>query len=668
MNIARRENRLGRSGHIHWPGAAQERPVKRRFFEKGRCTGKSPPQGRRRSRRDGRSPSHRPEGGALRGGPSTLLKPRQKGRTAMTEAMLTPWGEALDREHPLPEYPRPQLRRNSYLNLNGIWEYAITKTAEKPAAMQGEIVVPFSPETPLSGVGHILQPDEYLWYRRSVTLPEGFFRGGRLLLHFGAVDQCCTVWVDGQEAGSHTGGYLPFALDVTELIEGDAFTLELRVTDPTDTGSLSRGKQRLKNTGIWYTPQSGIWQTVWMECVPENYLRSLRITPKPEENAVHIRLEADDPAMAAVMICRDGGIIAEGQTDENGESTLTIPAEELHLWSPEDPFLYDVSIVLPGGDRVESYFGMRAFGIGKDEKGLPRLLLNGKPYFQNGLLDQGYWSDGYYTAPSDEALIHDIAEMKRLGFNMLRKHIKVEPLRWYYHCDRLGMLVWQDMMNGGESYSPLSIYVFSNLGLRVKDDRYRYFSRSDEAGRTHYYEELGQMIDLLYNTVSLALWVPFNEGWGQFDALKAAEFIRKRDDTRPIDHASGWYDQGGGDIKSIHWYFRPYHHKQPPKEQRPICLTEYGGYNCAVPGHCWGEGAEFGYKKIADPAEFNRAFQKLMEEQIIPAKERGLAAAVYTQVSDVEGERNGLLTYDRKVCKANEAIFRAVNAKLTGDA
>lgn len=586
----------------------------------------------------------------------------------MTEAMLTPWGEALDREHPLPEYPRPQLRRNSYLNLNGIWEYAITKTAEKPAAMQGEIVVPFSPETPLSGVGHILQPDEYLWYRRSVTLPEGFFQGGRLLLHFGAVDQCCTVWVNGQEAGSHTGGYLPFALDVTELIEGDAFTLELRVTDPTDTGSLSRGKQRLKNTGIWYTPQSGIWQTVWMECVPENYLRSLRITPKPEENAVHIRLEVDDPAMAAVTICRDGGIIAEGQTDENGESTLTIPAEELRLWSPEDPFLYDVSIVLPGGDRVESYFGMRAFGIGRDEKGLPRLLLNGKPYFQNGLLDQGYWSDGYYTAPSDEALIHDIAEMKRLGFNMLRKHIKVEPLRWYYHCDRLGMLVWQDMMNGGESYSPLSIYVFSNLGLRVKDDRYRYFSRSDEAGRTHYYEELGQMIDLLYNTVSLAMWVPFNEGWGQFDALKAAEFIRKRDDTRPIDHASGWYDQGGGDIKSIHWYFRPYHHKQPPKEQRPICLTEYGGYNCAVPGHCWGEGAEFGYKKIADPAEFNRAFQKLMEEQIIPAKERGLAAAVYTQVSDVEGERNGLLTYDRKVCKANEAIFRAVNAKLTGDA
>ena len=311
---------------------------------------------------------------------------------------------------------------------------------------------------------------------------------------------------------------------------------------------------------------------------------------------------------------------------------------------------------------------MRSFGIGTDEKGLPRLLLNGKPYFQNGLLDQGYWSDGYYTAPCDDALIYDISEMKRLGFNMLRKHIKVEPLRWYYHCDRLGMLVWQDMINGGGRYSPFSIYVFSNLGLRVKDSRYRYFSRTDAAGRSHYYEELGQMVDLLYNTVSLAMWVPFNEGWGQFDALKATEFIRERDHTRPIDHASGWYDQGGGDIKSIHWYFRPYHHRQPADERRPVCLTEYGGYNCAIPGHCWGEGSEFGYKKIAGPAEFNQAFCALMEQQILPAKEKGLAAAVYTQVSDVEGERNGLLTYDRRVCKAAPAMFQAVNAKLTGEA
>ena len=586
----------------------------------------------------------------------------------MTDAMLTPWGEVLDREHPLPEYPRPQLRRQSYLNLNGIWEYAITKTPEKPASMQGEIVVPFSPETPLSGVGHILQPDEYLWYRRTISLPEEFKQDSRVLLHFGAVDQCCTVWLNGEELGRHIGGYLPFTFELTDRLSSDPFTLELCVTDPTDTGFLSRGKQRLKHAGIWYTPQSGIWQTVWLEAVPQNYLHSLRITPQPEKNTVHFRLDADDPAHADIAVHKDGIIIAAGESGTDGEALLSIPAEQLRLWSPEDPFLYDVTITLAGGDTVESYFGMRSFGIGTDEKGLPRLLLNGKPYFQNGLLDQGYWSDGYYTAPCDDALIYDIAEMKRLGFNMLRKHIKVEPLRWYYHCDRLGMLVWQDMINGGGRYSPFSIYVFSNLGLRVKDDRYRYFSRTDAAGRSHYYEELGQMVDLLYNTVSLAMWVPFNEGWGQFDALKATEFIRERDNTRPIDHASGWYDQGGGDIKSIHWYFRPYHHRQPADERRPVCLTEYGGYNCAIPGHCWGEGSEFGYKKIAGPAEFNQAFCALMEQQILPAKEKGLAAAVYTQLSDVEGERNGLLTYDRRVCKADPAMFQAVNAKLTGEA
>ena len=583
----------------------------------------------------------------------------------MTEAMLTPWGEALDREHPLPEYPRPQLRRNSYLNLNGIWEYAITKTVEKPAAMQGEIVVPFSPETPLSGVGHILQPDEYLWYRRSVTLPEGFFRGGRLLLHFGAVDQCCTVWVNGQEAGSHTGGYLPFALDVTELIEGDAFTLELRVTDPTDTGSLSRGKQRLKNTGIWYTPQSGIWQTVWMECVPENYLRPLRITPKPEENAVHIRLEADDPAMAAVTICRDGGIIAEGQTDENGESTLTIPAEELRLWSPEEPFLYDVSIVLPGGDRVESYFGMRAFGIGKDEKGLPRLLLNGKPYFQNGLLDQGYWSDGYYTAPSDEALIHDIAEMKRLGFNMLRKHIKVEPMRWYYHCDRLGMLVWQDMPSGGGQYNLLTISAPLITGIHLKDSHYRLFARTDAQGREDFTRELTELITQLQNCPCIVLWVPFNEGWGQFDAKNAVRLIRRLDPTRLIDHASGWHDQGVSDVKSLHVYFKPYRFR-PDKKGRAVVLSEFGGYNLPVAGHTWNT-KNFGYKGYQTPEALGEAVKTLYETQIIPARRAGLAADVYTQLSDVEDEVNGFVTYDRRVEKLPEALMQAIAQELRGD-
>ena len=580
--------------------------------------------------------------------------------------MLTPWGETLDREHPLSEYPRPQLRRQSYLNLNGPWEYAIAQTAVRPTAMQGEIIVPFSPEAPLSGVGHILQPDEFLWYRRTVTLPPALCpQGGRLLLHFGAVDQNCTIWINNFEAGRHRGGYLPFTLDITDYLRENTLLIELCVSDPTDTAALSRGKQRLKNGGIWYTPQSGIWQTVWLEGVPQNYLRGLRITPELSTGRVYYQLEADETDGANIVVRQNGVVIAEDWADETGAASSLIRPEYLRPWCPEDPFLYDVTITLPGGDTVQSYFGMRSFGVGPDENGVPRLLLNGKPYFHNGLLDQGYWSDGLYTAPSDEAMIHDIAEMKRLGFNMLRKHIKVEPLRWYYHCDRLGMLVWQDMINGGDAYSPWSIYVFSNLGLKVKDDRYRFFSRTDAAARAHYYEELGQLTDLLYNTVSLAMWVPFNEGWGQFDALKAAEFIRRRDPTRTVDHASGWYDQGGGDIKSIHWYFRPYRHHQPKGERRAVCLTEYGGYNCAVPGHCWGDKAEFGYKKISDPAEFNQAFERLMTEQILPAKRQGLAAAVYTQVSDVESERNGLLTYDRRVCKAEPERFCRVNALLS---
>ena len=580
--------------------------------------------------------------------------------------LYTEWGKNLDPQNILPEYPRPQLVRKNWRNLNGYWDYAITKFANEPENYDGKILVPFSPEAPLSGVMRQLLPDEYLHYRL-IFEHEGA-SAAHVILHFGAVDERCKVYLNGKKIGEHRGGYLPFEFDIASVLKEGKNVLTLCVQDFSDSSYHANGKQVLKCGGIWYTAQSGIWQTVWLEEVPENYIEHIKITPVLKSGTVLLEIAAKNPESAQITVLEHEEAVAEDVTDEHGKAVLKFDAQcPVHPWSPDDPFLYDVKITL-GEDEITSYFAMREFAVLPDEHGVMRLVLNGKPLFHSGVLDQGYWPDGLYTAPSDDAMIHDITAMKRLGFNMLRKHIKVEPLRWYYHCDRLGMLVWQDMMNGGESYSPLSIYVFSNLGLRVKDDRYRYFSRSDEAGRTHYYEELGQMIDLLYNTVSLALWVPFNEGWGQFDALKAAEFIRKRDDTRPIDHASGWYDQGGGDIKSIHWYFRPYHHKQPPKEQRPICLTEYGGYNCAVPGHCWGEGAEFGYKKIADPAEFNRAFQKLMEEQIIPAKERGLAAAVYTQVSDVEGERNGLLTYDRKVCKANETIFRAVNAKLTGDA
>lgn len=577
--------------------------------------------------------------------------------------LLTPWGESLDREHPLLEYPRPQLQRESYLNLNGPWDYAVTMTESAPTEMQGQIIVPFSPETPLSGVGHILQPGEFLWYRRSLQLPEGFCRE-RVLLHFGAVDQCCTLWVNGQKAGSHTGGYLPFTFDITDLLQGAELTLLLRVTDDTDCGNVhARGKQKLKAGGIWYTPQSGIWQTVWLESVPDNYLKSLRITPLYEARRVRFELCAADAEGANIVVRMNGRVIAEEWTDK-GIAEALIMDEFFRPWSPEDPFLYDVSIQLMGGDTVQSYFAMRKFSLGRDAQGLPRLMLNGAPYFHNGLLDQGYWSDGFYTAPSDEAMIHDITEMKRLGYNMLRKHIKIEPLRWYYHCDRLGMLVWQDMVNGGGAYSPLSIYVLSNLGARIRDNRYGFFSRKSKAGREEYCRELQEMVELLYNCPSIAMWVPFNEGWGQFDANEAVRLIRSLDPTRTIDHASGWYDQGGGDLYSIHWYFRPYRHKQPKEEARAVCLTEYGGYSLGIAGHTFDGKAEFGYKKIRDTADFNRAWEKLMSEEIIPAKAKGLSAAVYTQVSDVEGELNGLLTYDRRVCKADEDVFVRLNQML----
>ena len=564
--------------------------------------------------------------------------------------MLTPWGETLDREHPLSEYPRPQLRRQSYLNLNGPWEYAITQTAVRPTAMQGEIIVPFSPEAPLSGVGHILQPDEFLWYRRTVTLPPALCpQGGRLLLHFGAVDQNCTVWINNFEVGRHRGGYLPFTLDITDYLRENTLLIELCVSDPTDTAALSRGKQRLKNGGIWYTPQSGIWQTVWLEGVPQNYLRGLRITPELSTGRVYYQLEADETDGANIVVRQNGVVIAEDWADETGAAHSLIRPEYLRPWCPEDPFLYDVTITLPGGDTVQSYFGMRSFGVGPDENGVPRLLLNGKSYFHNGLLDQGYWSDGLYTAPSDEAMIHDIAEMKRLGFNMLRKHIKVEPLRWYYHCDRLGMLVWQDMVSGGGEYRFSTISFPLVTGRHHSDHNYLKFARNMAQGRAEYMAELTEMVAQLRHSPSVVLWVPFNEGWGQFDAKLVCEKLREMDPTRPIDHASGWHDQHIGLIKSLHVYFKPYRF-QKDKLGRAVVLSEFGGYNLRLNGHCFND-VDFGYKKFKNPEALWTAYRKLYENEIIPAVRVGLAATVYTQLTDVEDELNGILTYDRKELK-----------------
>ena len=566
--------------------------------------------------------------------------------------MLTPWGEALDKNAVLQEYPRPQLVRESYYNLNGLWDYAITASDACPGAWDGEILVPFSPEAPLSGVGRILKPGQVLWYRR--TLPFAKPDGGRMLLHIGAADQRAWVYVNGLLAGTHTGGYTAFTLDMTKLLRDGENILTVAVRDDTDAVPLSRGKQKTKRGGIWYTPQSGIWQTVWMEWVPQSYITGLRITPDAANGCVRVVVQAEENRACYLHFAgRRVGAFT------NRECVLRVEAPE--LWTPEHPKLYEFSAEL-GEDRVESYFALRDVGVGRDAAGHPCLTLNGKPVFHTGVLDQGYWPDGLYTAPSDEALVWDIRTMKNLGFNMLRKHIKVEPMRWYYHCDRLGMLVWQDMPNGGGKYDLLTISAPLITRRHKKDNDYKRFARTDAAGRAEYYAGLDEMVRQLYNCPSIVMWVPFNEGWGQFDAAEAVRRIRALDQTRTIDHASGWHDQGAGDVQSLHVYFYQYRFR-PDKRGRAVVLSEFGGYNLPLAGHTWND-ANFGYRGYKTPEALEAAYRKLYEAQIIPAKEKGLAACVYTQLSDVEDEVNGLVTYDRRVVKLPTSAPFALNVQL----
>ena len=562
--------------------------------------------------------------------------------------LTTEWGEALDRSAPLPEYPRPQLVRDSYINLNGPWEYAFTGDMRAPSEFEGEIVVPFAPESALSGVGRTLRAGEYLWYRRKLELPEGFNRG-RVLLHFGAVDQTARVWVNGRDAVAHTGGYLPFSADITELLEEEN-TILVRVSDDTDESWHTRGKQKSRRGGIWYTPLSGIWQTVWCESVPEQYIRGLFITPRLAERAVELFVDGEGECRAVI----DG----EEYRFPAGQPAVLELHGRVREWTPEAPELYRFSLTL-GEDRVESYFAMRSFGVGEDRDGVKRLLLNGKPYFHNGVLDQGWWPDGLYTAPSDEALEFDIQTAKAMGFNMLRKHVKVESARWYYHCDRLGMLVWQDMPNGGGKYSPAVVSAPLLTGWHMRDDKYGAFGRKSERGRREFTAELREMVLALYNCPCIAMWVPFNEGWGQFDAEQNVEAILSIDQTRTIDHASGWHDQGIGEIKSLHVYFDEYRHT-PDKRGRCVVLSEFGGYTCRVDGHAMNEKA-FGYKKFKSPSELRTGLMTLYDGQIRPAVRKGLSATVYTQLTDVEDELNGLITYDRRVLKlAPDAVARTV--------
>ena len=591
-------------------------------------------------------------------------------------ALLTPWGEALDPENILPEYPRPQLVRGNWRNLNGSWDYAITSARETgtPQSWDGRILVPFSPEAPLSGVERQLQPDQALWYRRSFTVPDG--ADGRVLLHLGAVDQSCTVWVNGRQAGTHDGGYLPFTLDITGLLGPGSAEQELviRALDATDTNGASRGKQKLERGGIWYTAQSGIWQTVWLERVPDYCIREVVLRPLDSLDGVEITVvtggaeEERDAAgggqRADMSVFADGAEVAAAALIPGVPFRVDLPAPR--LWSPEDPFLYDVRVRL-GTDDVRTYFGLRTFGTGPDSAGHQRLLLNGTPYLHAGLLDQGYWPDGLYTPPADEAMVFDIQTAKDLGFTMLRKHIKIEPLRWYHHCDRLGMLVWQDLVNGGmgEGRAPEPVPL-PGRGSR-SDRRYAKFGRSDAAGRDAFRREMRETVELLRSVPSIALWVPFNEGWGQFDAADIAAELRALDSTRSIDHASGWHDQGAGDAKSLHVYAVPFRiRRRWQRDPRAIVLSEYGGFSLPLDGHTWNSKV-FGYgKTLHSRTELERAYTALHRTQIEPALREGLAATVYTQLTDVEDEVNGLLTYDRKVLKVDPDAVRGLNAELVG--
>ncbi len=568
--------------------------------------------------------------------------------------LMTPWGEHLDENCILTEYPRPQMRRNSYLNLNGRWEYAITDSDESPRRWDGTILVPFSPESALSGVGRSLQPGQALWYRREVIVPQGFIPAdGRLLLHFGAVDQEAAVYWNGRLLGRHMGGYNAFTLDATDAL-GPRNSLVVRVHDDTDASFHSRGKQKTRRGGIWYTPQSGIWQTVWMEAVPRHYIESLRIVPLFDQSAVEVMVRCSQPLQCEATV--DGRTVPF----TSGEPAR-IPMPDFRAWSPEDPYLYDLSVTL-GEDRVESYFGMRKMEVRADRGGVKRLFLNGEPYFQSGLLDQGYWPDGLYTAPSDEALIYDIQTAKAMGFNLLRKHIKVEPMRWYYHCDRLGMLVWQDMPSGGGKYRFSTITLPLVTGIHRRDNHYRAFARASSQGRGEYMDELEEMVGQLFNAPSVVLWVPFNEGWGQFDSTFVMERLRALDPTRPVDPASGWHDQGAGELRSLHVYFKPFRFRRD-RRGRALALSEFGGYNLRVDGHCFNQ-KDYGYRRLPDAAALWRDFSRLYEREVLPAVPRGLCASVYTQLSDVEDELNGLMTYDRRVVKLDADEVRELNEWL----
>lgn len=561
--------------------------------------------------------------------------------------LWTAEGEALTGQ-PWSEYPRPSLRRDSFLNLNGPWDFCESPQGSEPRAYPETITVPFPPESLLSGIHRTFAPGTALYYRKRFSLPEGF-RKDRVLLHFGAADQEAEVTLNGVPLGSHSGGYEGFSFDVTETLRPEN-ELVVRLTDLQDGGVLPYGKQRRRRGGMWYTPVSGLWQTVWMEAVPEEFIRDLRFS----STGNRVTLTIQGPKDGLLRVKTPTGTLEASIS--GGRAVLTVPAPR--HWSPEDPYLYEAEIET-AQDRVQSYFALRTLEI-KVVDGIPRLCLNGAPYFFHGVLDQGYWSDGLFTPASPACFDRDIAAMKDLGFNTLRKHIKIEPELFYCACDRLGMVVFQDMVNNGP-YRFLRDTALPTLGFQHRDDRRLH---QNAGTRQAFRQAMEETVAALDFHPSVCDWTIFNEGWGQFDGTAQYETLKKLDPTRFVDTASGWFRGPKSDVESVHVYFKPV---RLPKSPKPLVLSEFGGYALRVPGHHFNLTKNYGYRTYESPAALMEGLEALYRREILPARDRGLCAAIYTQLSDVEDETNGLLTYDRRVCKVDKARMRALGQALAGN-
>jgi len=558
--------------------------------------------------------------------------------------LYTPEGESLSGQ-PWTAYPRPRLRRESWLCLNGEWDFAVTAEDAPPTQYPRRIRVPFCPESLLSGVGEVPPAGSCLFYRRPFTLPAAFNRG-RVLLHIGAADQTATVWLNGQLVGEHSGGYEPITLDVTDYVQEEN-TLTIRVRDDLDSYVLPYGKQCRKRGGMWYTPVSGIWQTVWLESVPSTYVRALRV----KTDSTGAEIVADGVTEGTVTVATPEGALTVPLTGGRARVEVDTP----RLWCPEDPYLYEFTLAA-GEDKVASYFALRTLDIRRVE-GIPRLCLNGKPMFLHAVLDQGYWSDGLFTPATPAGYAWDIKKMQELGFNTLRKHIKIEPEQFYYDCDRLGMLVWQDMVNNGD-YSFFRDTALPTVGLKRLPDKHLH---RDKATRAAFEQAMEQTVAQLDGHPCIVGWTIFNEGWGQFDSQRLYERLKAIDPTRFIDTASGWFAGADSDVVSEHVYFKPYKFRPADK---PVVLSEFGGYSYKPAGHVANPTQTYGYRFFKEQAPFEEALDHLYREEIIPAVERGLCGAVYTQLSDVEDETNGLYSYDRRVCKVDPARMQAIAEEL----